>query len=42
METFIAFFDVLGFKEIINNNNLKEVKHLFGTLLRRYAKCGKR
>lgn len=34
METFIAFFDVLGFKEIINNNDLNEMKRLFGHLLR--------
>lgn len=34
METFIAFFDVLGFKEIINNNDLTEMKRLFGHLLR--------
>lgn len=34
METFIAFFDVLGFKEIINNNDLAETKRLFGHLLR--------
>lgn len=34
METFIAFFDVLGFKEIINNNDLPEMKRLFGHLLR--------
>jgi len=34
METFIAFFDILGFKEFINNNDLKEVKRLFGHLLR--------
>ena len=34
METFIAFFDVLGFKEIINNNDLTEMNRLFGHLLR--------
>lgn len=34
METFIAFFDILGFKEIINNNDLKEVERLFEHLLR--------
>jgi len=34
METFIAFFDVLGFKEIIMNNDLPEIKRLFGHLLR--------
>lgn len=34
METFIAFFDVLGFKEIINNNDLTEMKRLFDHLLR--------
>jgi len=34
METFIAFFDVLGFKEFINNNELEEVKRLFEFLLR--------
>ena len=34
METFIAFFDVLGFKEFIYNNEFKEVKRLFGHLLR--------
>lgn len=34
METFIAFFDILGFKEFINNNDLKEVKRLFEHLLR--------
>ncbi|MDW8274728.1 MAG: hypothetical protein RMJ53_10910, partial [Chitinophagales bacterium] len=34
METFIAFFDVLGFKEFIFNNDLNEVKQLFGHLLR--------
>ena len=34
METFIAFFDILGFKEFIHNNNLEEAKRLFGHLLR--------
>ena len=34
METFIAFFDVLGFKEIINNNDLTEMNRLFSHLLR--------
>lgn len=34
METFIAFFDVLGFKEFIYNNDLSEVKRLFNHLLR--------
>ncbi len=34
METFIAFFDILGFKEIVNNNNLTELKKLFEHLLR--------
>jgi hypothetical protein len=34
METFIAFFDILGFKEIIYNNELSEVKRLFNHLLR--------
>jgi len=34
METFIAFFDVLGFKEFITNNELEEVKRLFEHLLR--------
>jgi hypothetical protein len=34
MECFIAFFDVLGFKEIISNNDLKETKRLFEHLLR--------
>jgi len=34
METFIAFFDVLGFKEFIYNNELGEAKRLFNHLLR--------
>ena len=34
METFIAFFDILGFKEVIYKNDISEVKRLFGTLLR--------
>ena len=34
METFIAFFDILGFKEIINNNDLTEVKKLIRLLIR--------
>jgi hypothetical protein len=34
METFIAFFDILGFKEIVNNNELPELKRLFEHLLR--------
>jgi hypothetical protein len=34
METFIAFFDILGFKEIVNNNDLTELKRLFEHLLR--------
>ena len=34
METFIAFFDVLGFKEFIYNNELPEIKQLFDHLLR--------
>ena len=34
METFIAFFDILGFKEIIKNNSLQEMKRLFDNLLR--------
>ncbi len=33
METFIAFFDVLGFKEFINNNKLEEAIRLFDNLL---------
>ena len=33
METFIAFFDVLGFKEFIYNNDFEEIKR-FGHLLR--------
>jgi hypothetical protein len=34
METFIAFFDILGFKEIVNNNNLAALKRQFENLLR--------
>lgn len=34
METFIAFFDILGFKEFIFNNDFDETKRLFGHLLR--------
>lgn len=34
METFIAFFDILGFKEIVKNNDLAELKRLFENLLR--------
>lgn len=34
MKTFIAFFDVLGFKEFIYNNDLSEIKRLFNHLLR--------
>lgn len=34
MKTFIAFFDILGFKEFIYNNDLSEVKRLFDQLLR--------
>ncbi|SEI82824.1 hypothetical protein SAMN05216327_104126 [Dyadobacter sp. SG02] len=34
METFIAFFDVLGFKEFIFNNDFAETKRLFDHLLR--------
>ncbi len=34
MKTFIAFFDVLGFKEFIYNNELDEAKRLFNHLLR--------
>lgn len=34
METFIAFFDILGFKEIIDNNSLAEVKVYFEHLVR--------
>ncbi len=34
METFIAFFDILGFKEIVSNNNLTDLKRQFGNLLR--------
>ncbi|MEO5570673.1 MAG: hypothetical protein ABIT08_14495, partial [Bacteroidia bacterium] len=33
METFIAFFDVLGFKEFIFNNTLDIVKDKFNLLL---------
>ena len=34
MVTFIAFFDVLGFKEFIYNNDFNAVKRLFRNLLR--------
>jgi len=34
METFIAYFDILGFKEFINNNESKETIRLFNHLLR--------
>jgi hypothetical protein len=34
METFIAFFDILGFQEIVNNNDLSELKRQFEYLLR--------
>lgn len=34
METFIGFFDVLGFKEIVYNNSLDDLKGFFDHLLR--------
>lgn len=34
MNTYIAFFDVLGFKEFIKNNDLEEVKRRFNHVLR--------
>lgn len=44
MKTFIAFFDVLGFKEFINKNDLTEVRRLFNQLLRdsQTAICGQK
>lgn len=44
MQTFIAFFDVLGFKEFIYNNDFEEVKRLFSHLLRdtQYAVAGEK
>lgn len=44
MQTFIAFFDVLGFKEFIYNNEFDEVRRLFGHLLRdtQYAVAGEK
>jgi hypothetical protein len=34
MKTFLAFFDVLGFKEIVINNTLEELNQIFSHLLR--------
>ncbi|HNP69016.1 MAG TPA: hypothetical protein PKH16_14005 [Aequorivita sp.] len=34
METYIAFFDILGFKQIVYNNDFKELSRLFDHLLR--------
>lgn len=34
METYIAFFDILGFKEIVLNNNLKSLNQKFNNLFR--------
>lgn len=34
MDTFLAYFDVLGFKEIVKNNSLKDLNKIFSNLLR--------
>lgn len=34
MKTFLAFFDVLGFKEFIYNNEMEYIQRMFGNLMR--------
>ena len=34
MTTFLAYFDVLGFKEIVLKNSLEELNQIFSHLLR--------
>jgi|GEM_PF-6479739 len=37
MKTFYAFFDVLGFKEFINNNEMEYAQRMFGSSRVSYA-----